>query len=196
MSEFGITYRGTVFPWQCNHMGHMNVMWYKGKFDEASWQLLSSVGLTRSRFRKEGAGMAAVEQHIEYNRELHAGDIVTIRSAILEVRDKSIRLRHQMTNDETGDVAAITTIVVHLDIGLRKARSLPSDVHTRAAAMMSMWSGSDGGNSNPVAATHIGSPRSEAKLEAAAAGTLPFSKASPPEGNDRARFDALSIGGL
>jgi acyl-CoA thioester hydrolase len=41
MSEFTITYRGTVYPWQCDHMGHMNVMWYVAKFDEASWQLLS-----------------------------------------------------------------------------------------------------------------------------------------------------------
>jgi acyl-CoA thioester hydrolase len=22
------TYRGTVYPWQCDHVGHMNIMWY------------------------------------------------------------------------------------------------------------------------------------------------------------------------
>ena len=37
LSKPVITYRGTVYPWQCDHMGHMNVMWYVGKFDEASW---------------------------------------------------------------------------------------------------------------------------------------------------------------
>lgn len=31
------TYRGTVYPWQCDHVGHMNIMWYVGKFDEANW---------------------------------------------------------------------------------------------------------------------------------------------------------------
>jgi acyl-CoA thioester hydrolase len=31
-----LTYRGTVYPWQCDHIGHMNVMWYVGKFDEAT----------------------------------------------------------------------------------------------------------------------------------------------------------------
>ena len=25
------TYRGAVYPWHCDHMGHMNVMWYVGK---------------------------------------------------------------------------------------------------------------------------------------------------------------------
>jgi len=31
------TYCGTVYPWQCDHVGHMNIMWYVGKFDEANW---------------------------------------------------------------------------------------------------------------------------------------------------------------
>lgn len=137
MSELTITYRGTVYPWQCDHMGHMNVMWYVGKFDEASWQLLSNLGMTRSRFSKEGIGVVAVEQHIDYKRELHAGDLVTIRSAVLEVREKSIRLTHEMSNDETGELAAATVIVgVHIDATLRKASPLPSDVRERAALMI------------------------------------------------------------
>ena len=49
-----ITYRGTVYPWHCDHVGHMNVMWYVGKFDEATWQLFSHLGLTNSRFQNEG----------------------------------------------------------------------------------------------------------------------------------------------
>jgi hypothetical protein len=34
--DSGATYRGTVCPWQCDHVGHMNIMWYVGKFDEAA----------------------------------------------------------------------------------------------------------------------------------------------------------------
>jgi acyl-CoA thioester hydrolase len=26
------TYRGAIYPWHCDHMGHMNVMWYVGKY--------------------------------------------------------------------------------------------------------------------------------------------------------------------
>src|SRR5215813_3794237 len=79
MAESIVTYRGTIYPWHCDHMGHMNVMWYVGKFDEATWQLLASVGLSSTRLRQEGIGMVAVEQHIEYKRELVAGDLITIR---------------------------------------------------------------------------------------------------------------------
>jgi acyl-CoA thioester hydrolase len=118
-------------------MGHMNVMSYVGRFDEASWQLLSGLRLTASRFRKEGIGMAAVEQHIHYTRELHAGDVVTVHSSVLEVNKKSIRIRHEMTDDDTGEVAATTMIVgVHIDATTRRARALPSDVRKLAVLMV------------------------------------------------------------
>ena len=137
MSEFTITHRGTVYPWQCDHMGHMNVMWYVAKFDEACWQLLASLALTRARFARDGSGMAAVEQRTEYKRELHAGDVVTILSTVLEVKDKAIRMRHEMTNDVTGNLAAVTEIVaVHLEMTTRRACSLPADARERAIQML------------------------------------------------------------
>jgi acyl-CoA thioester hydrolase len=92
-------------------MGHLNVMWYVGKFDEASWQLLLKLGLCTSRFSKDGSGMVAVEQCIDYKSELCAGDLVTIRSTVLEVDEKWIRLSHEMTNDATGVLAATTVIL-------------------------------------------------------------------------------------
>ena len=139
-----ITYRGTVYPSQCDHMGHMNVMWYVGKFDEASWQFFATIGFTPSRLRAEGRGLAAVEQHIEYKRELHAGDIVTVRTELLEVRDKAIRFVHEMRNDDTGEIAATTVLVgVHLDMTSRRACRLPADVLERAILRMA-----EGGNTS------------------------------------------------
>jgi len=136
MSEWKTTYRGIVYPWHCDHMGHMNVMWYTSKFDEACWQLLSMLGLNVARFRQDGSGMAAVEQHIQYKRELHAGDAITIQSALLEVKDKSIHMLHKMTDDATWQVAATTVVVgVHIDAVVRKAIRLPEDVREKAMQM-------------------------------------------------------------
>ena len=39
------TYKGAVHPGQCDHMGHINVLWYTAKFDEASWSFLSMLGI-------------------------------------------------------------------------------------------------------------------------------------------------------
>ena len=46
MADLFLTHRGVVYPWQCDQMGHMNVMWYVGKFDEATWQMFAQMGLT------------------------------------------------------------------------------------------------------------------------------------------------------
>jgi acyl-CoA thioester hydrolase len=119
-------------------MGHMNVMWYVGKFDEATWQLLASVGLSAARLREEQIGMVAVEQHIEYKREVLAGDLLTIRSSIGEVREKSILFVHEMTKQETQELAARTTLTgACIDLTTRRARPLPADIQERVVSASS-----------------------------------------------------------
>jgi acyl-CoA thioester hydrolase len=117
-----ITYRGAVYPWHCDHIGHMNVMWYAGKFDEATWHLFASIGLTPSYLRKGNRGMAAVQQNVSYKKELLAGDIVEVKSRIVELREKVIRFAHDMINSETGEIAATCELTaVHLDRTARRS---------------------------------------------------------------------------
>lgn len=116
------TYRGVVYPWHCDHMGHMNVMWYVGKFDEATWGLMAQAGVTAAYLRDNARGMVAVEQHIQYQRELLAGDTISIFSEFLEVKEKAVRFRHFMVRDVDGAVAAQTTLTgVHIDTEARQA---------------------------------------------------------------------------
>lgn len=137
MSELQVTYRGVVYPWHCDLMGHMNVMWYVGKFDEATWHLFALLGITPSYLREQHRGMAAVHQSIAYQRELVAGDVVSIRSGILEIKEKVIRFYHEMRNDETGEVAATTTLTgVHLDTQTRKSCPFPPAVLTRGRTLI------------------------------------------------------------
>lgn len=132
-----LTYRGTVYPWHCDHMGHMNVMWYVGKFDEATWQFFHAVGLSPALLRDQGRGMAAVEQRIGYLRELHAGAVVSICTTVGEVHAKRLVFTHEMVNDETGAVAARCTLVgVHMDTVARKSCALPDAVVAAARALL------------------------------------------------------------
>jgi acyl-CoA thioester hydrolase len=110
----------------------MNVMWYVGKLDEATWIFLASIGITPAYLRDANRGMVAVEQRLTYKRELVAGDIVFVRSQLLERRDKVIIFTHEMVNAQTGETAAIAQYTgVHIDRATRKACSLPSFDHTR-----------------------------------------------------------------
>jgi acyl-CoA thioester hydrolase len=132
------TYRGTVYPWQCDHIGHMNIMWYVGKFDEANWNMFARLGLTPSYLRQSGRGMAGVQQNISYKRELFAGDIIEVTSKLLELREKSIRFLHEMRNAETGEIAATCEITaVHLDRQAHKAAAFEDAVRSIAARHLS-----------------------------------------------------------
>ena len=132
-----LTYRGAVYPWQCDHIGHMNVMWYVGKFDEATWHLFAQIGLTPSYLRESGRGMAAVQQNISYKRELLAGDIVEIHSRILELRDKVLRFGHDMINVESGETAASCELTgVYLDRAARRSIAFEDKVRGLAQKLM------------------------------------------------------------
>jgi acyl-CoA thioester hydrolase len=128
MKELFTTYKGVVYPWHCDHMGHMNVMWYVGKFDEATWHLAGMIGVTTTYMKRENRGMVAAEQRIIYKRELLAGALVSVRTGIIEVGEKKMKFFHEMVNEETGEIAAITFLTgIHIDSILRKACPLPAE---------------------------------------------------------------------
>jgi acyl-CoA thioester hydrolase len=128
-----VTYRGVVYPAQCDHMSHLNVASYVSKFDEASWVFFCALSLTPSYLRSDRFGMAAVQQNIAYRLELFAGDVVEVRSRVLEIADKRIRFEHVMYNVERGEIAASTEITaVHLDRVAHKACPFPAAVRAKA----------------------------------------------------------------
>lgn len=129
------TYRGTVYPRHLDHMGHMNVAHYVEKLDEGVWHLFAAIGLTPTYMRETHRGMAAVEMNIRYLRELHAGDLVVVRSAVLAITAKSLHIIQEMRNGETGELAAVEkAVAVHLDRQARRAVPFPEDVVARARA--------------------------------------------------------------
>lgn len=135
-----LTYRGTVYPWHCDHVGHMNNMWFAGKFDEASWNLLLQLGITPTYLRDSHCGMAAVEQVTTFKKEVLAGDSVEVWTEVVEVRERVVRFTHSMTNAETGELCATCAITgVHVDMAARKAVAFPVAIRNaaqQAAAMV------------------------------------------------------------
>jgi acyl-CoA thioester hydrolase len=132
-----VTYRGAVYPWHCDHVGHMNVMWYVGKFDEATWNFFARLGLTPAYLRDAGRGMAAVQQNITYKRELLAGDVVEVNTSLREIGNRSIRFVHEMRDAVTGEVAAVCELTgVHIDRQARKSVAFTDAIRDCAAACL------------------------------------------------------------
>ncbi|MDK9721695.1 MAG: acyl-CoA thioesterase [Rhodospirillales bacterium] len=128
-----VTYKGAVYPWHCDHVGHMNVMHYVGKFDEATWNFFADLGLSPAYFRDHHCGMAAVQQNITYKRELVAGEVVEVRTRLIEMRERVIRFEHVMIERGSGDVAAVCDLTgVHLDRRARKSIPFPAEILAKA----------------------------------------------------------------
>ena len=130
------TYRGIVYPAQLDHIGHMNVQYYTSKFDEATWHLFAKIGITPGYIRKQKKGMAAVEQHIKYKSEVVAGDLLVIKSHVLEMKEKVIRFEHVMYNAETNtEVATCVLTGVHIDGEIRKSCSFPAEIFQKGVEL-------------------------------------------------------------
>jgi len=123
------TYRGMVYPGQLDHMEHMNVQWYASKFDEATWQLFSAIGITSEYMQKQNRGMAALEQTTKYKSEVRSGELLVVKSKVIETGEKVIKFLHIMYNAESMQEVANTELVgVHIDRKIRKSCSLPTFV--------------------------------------------------------------------
>lgn len=120
------TYRGFVYPWSIDHVGHMNVQSYTGRFDEASWHFLACLGLTPAYFRESKRALVALDQRTQYKLEVLSGSLLDIRTELLGIKAKTLRMVHQMRSSETGEtVATMELIAAMIDTATRKAVPLP-----------------------------------------------------------------------
>lgn len=130
-----VTHRGVVYPRELDHMGHMNVVAYVAKFDQATWSFFSDIGFTPTYLRGSGRALAAVQYDISYKKELLAGDVVTVSTRLVRVGSSSLTYVHEMTNGETGEVAATAEVTgVLIDRATRRSTPLPPDLAARLRA--------------------------------------------------------------
>lgn len=136
-----VTHQSVIYPWHCDHMGHMNVMWYTSKFDEATWRLFAELGMTSPWLQQHGRGMAVIEQNTKYVNELNAGDVIEISSRLLESHRKALVFEHTMMNIASGQVAAVSKLTgVHIDTIARRSAPLPPQVTETAADFLATGS--------------------------------------------------------
>jgi acyl-CoA thioester hydrolase len=130
-------YRGVVYPWQCDHAGHMNIMWYVSKFDEANWSFFGRLGVTRGYMRDSECGVASVQQNLSYRREMFAGDLVEITTRMLHVSDRSIRFLHEMRDAVAGETTATCEMTAaHLDRRTRTSTPWPPEIRRAASRQL------------------------------------------------------------
>ncbi|MEX2647961.1 MAG: acyl-CoA thioesterase [Alphaproteobacteria bacterium] len=129
------TYRGMVYPWQCDHQGHMNVMHYVGMFDQAGWHLLNACGLGSETLAATNRGFVSAKDTLEYFAELRAGSLVMVQSGVGRVGTTSFILLQRMKDAATDALAARhESVGVHFDLKARAKLPIPDGDRARLAA--------------------------------------------------------------
>lgn len=126
------TYRGVVYPWQCDAMGHMNTQFYAALYDGATLHFLALL-CPQAELKKLNHGWADVQQLIRYERELLAGALPVVRTSLVRLGNKSIEYRHQLCDAETGGVHSTSDQVTVL-FDLERRASAPLSEAIRDAA--------------------------------------------------------------
>ena len=130
------TFRGVVFPWHCDMMGHMSVQHQMPLLDNAAYHLLGEFGPPTSVEEGRRLGWADVSHEIRYLHELAAGDLLLLRSGIVSIGNSS--LRHRTVMYRRSDGLACTQmegVTVRFDLDARKATPLSERVRTIAARL-------------------------------------------------------------
>jgi len=136
MPLFIETYRGTVGPTDCDDLGHMNVQHYFAAVSNGMFVMMSRLGLAPEDIRRRQMSFAVVHAETDFHRELRAGDVMALESAVLTLGDKSATFQHRLRNLSTGSVAMTTDFkCVLLDLKRREAIPIPDDIRTAAAEL-------------------------------------------------------------
>lgn len=140
MPNFVETYRATVAPADCDHLGHMNVQHYFAAVSDGMFALMVHLGLGPEEICRRQMSFAVVRAETDFHRELRAGDVILLGSTIVKLGEKSATFRHHLTNAGNGQLAMSTEFkCVLLDLEKRQAMQIPEDI--RAAAALHMETG-------------------------------------------------------
>ena len=112
--------------WECDSNGHMNVMYYINKFENAGRNLSLEMGV--SKIMSKEIGFVVVEQTIKYLREVFEDDLLFVESSLVNFSNKAMVMRHEMFNGITKELVSTMDVVgVLFNKTNRKAIPIPND---------------------------------------------------------------------
>ena len=132
MADWTECFRGVVYPWDCDHLGHMNVKGYTGMFDQAAFHLQHRLGLGPKDLQEAGETAVDAQHTVRFLNEQLAGSLIVVDGALTKIGTKSFTCSYRMRNIETDDVAATTEIVsVYFSTVTRSSQEIPPTLRAR-----------------------------------------------------------------
>jgi len=129
MAEWLEISKNVVFPWHCDHFGHMNVRWYAHFFDDASFLVWATIGLDMRTILATGMHTVIARSTTQYHHEVRAGDPLLMVGGFTHIGNKSLTLHTSMLDANTRELRASNEyIVVFFNAETRCSSEIPDDV--------------------------------------------------------------------
>lgn len=129
-------YTGVVPPDWIDYNGHMNVAYYVLAFDRTTDAFLDALGMGQEYRERQNCSAFVVEMHVNYQRELVAGDPMRITTQLLGFDSRRIHYFHRLFHAEQGFLSATTELmVIHVDLAKRHNVPMPVPVLDRLSAV-------------------------------------------------------------
>ena len=134
------THRGVVPRWEIDNVDHFTVAYYFSRLDDATHALLHAIGLDPVALAAFGRAAVTVDCHVRYQRELRVGDILHMRSGVIDVDGSRLRLGHQMLDSDDGAICTlIEQGVTVVDGATRAPQAITPEQRERMLAHRIEW---------------------------------------------------------
>jgi len=134
MSTYVVEYEDVVRPEWIDSNGHMNLAYYVVVFDLATDALYRVLAIGDDYREATGNSCFTAETHTLYEREVHLGDKLLVRTSLLGADSKRLHYFHEMFHVESGARSAAQELMaLHIDMRVRRVAPFPPDRKAPAA---------------------------------------------------------------
>ena len=132
-----LTYKGAIRPSEVNGSQQMKFQYFIDRYEQSGRQFFGFIGLSKQFLTEHNAGIAVLEQDIQFNDFLFEDDLIYIESHLVEFMDKVFTVYHEIKDSFTHKVKSEASIkTVLFDMTRRKAISIPETVKKRLEKML------------------------------------------------------------
>jgi acyl-CoA thioester hydrolase len=130
------TYQGEILPAQCDAQGFLSAQRHIGTLSDAIPNLLAQTAIG-DRTINPDIGGAALEYRLIYRKPAKLGDIITVRTGLKQIGEKTYNWVHWLFDLETGQIIATSeAIAITMDLRARKAIPVPPDIRAALEALL------------------------------------------------------------
>jgi acyl-CoA thioester hydrolase len=140
MSKPVIEIEDMVRPEWIDSNGHMNLAYYVVVFDIGTDALYDALDIGNAYRARTSFSCFTAETHTLYERELHLGEKLRVRSWLLGADTKRVHYVHEMFHAESGERSCLQELMaLHIDMRIRRVAPFEADKHEAMQALVRQY---------------------------------------------------------